>query len=803
MGSRLGRVRIYNPGSTVTVDLTLTVSDLAEFPTVNSPAAFPLEGRTESRPWSVDVVDVGSTFSVNLSDSTGRMDVLGRLADFQTNDDGGGWVTKATGRVSDVFLNNDVASYQLIIGDERVLERQSRIFETSTTMQAFPASMRQPWAGFSTEGPVEGVVGTPNIGETITHVRLSWGRTADRFPSGVIAAVVNDIKPNPIAVKNSTTGEGNWNNLRYRQNGTDYEILAFESPTGVDNRAFTPNFVESFLGENADNPLGVWVASTSLGTAGRIFDVQLHMHGAEPSPGLPLHLFSSSGDARVGIHPFALARRIYNGDFGGQTIRISSSAFDDLENETRYYGRAFWRITEPANMAEWVEENIYKPYGALPFVDSQGRVAPRSIFLPSTGFLDSTAMVEFKSSNLVSHPTWEHSRQDMRNVLHTNYVWFQQLLVWDIERGVTNEAGDRIVPHELTNEVIHDNTTSMGRFAQNISVVGRRAQNILGPPRIQEFYAKELFDRWGDGPMVGEFTAQSTGDDVVPGDFVKITLNPYPNPQSTTGRGGTRYVQVMERTEHPTGITFKYLDVGPSVAALTAPAFSVTRSTEVAKHAVVVAITSLPTTDSSWQFRFALTATSESAPSSGSADWEIENYVQTIRDTTGTVTVSPLPSGQRCWVEARSVSRNRIRSAWSTVDSTTLETLPASTFVGQVGEYAAQIVPDWTVGTTEYPLEVYLDRSTTATFASSNFVATFPAGDSPIAASSGHGVILGNLSTATSSTDNNVLFGIRHIDSFGGAGEFESTSLTLSTTVVLGTLPAVRGIGVLYGASIA
>ena len=325
----------------------------------------------------------------------------------------------------------------------------------------------------------------------------------------------------------------------------------------------------------------------------------------------------------------------------------------------------------------------------------------------------------------------------------------------------------------------------------------------LGARVHHEFYAQEIFDRFGDGPISGQVTGLSTADSVLPGDFIKITLPSYPNPASTTGRGTTRLAQVMERVDEPGGLGFTYLDLGPDSNALAAPAFSILRSTVTPKHECTVTVTSLPTTNAKWQLRWAQTATSESAPSSDSDLWTLGRFAG-AQLSTGSVTLSQLASGKSIHIETRGISRSRIRSAWSTAKSTTMEALETSTFVGQVGTFASYVIPDWTVGTTEYPLEMYLDRSTTASFDSSNFAVALPPGNSPEGGTTDHGLVFENLTTADDQPlqTENLLFGVRHIDAFGGVGAIESTVLTLSTTAVIATLPAMRGINIQFGNNI-
>jgi hypothetical protein len=86
----------------------------------------PLQGRTESQPWQLEVLDNDDYFTSKIADSGGRMVLLRRLVDVQASENGGAYATVATGRLTD--LQDHVSHYRLTIDDERVLERQSKIW---------------------------------------------------------------------------------------------------------------------------------------------------------------------------------------------------------------------------------------------------------------------------------------------------------------------------------------------------------------------------------------------------------------------------------------------------------------------------------------------------------------------------------------------------------------------------------------------------------------------------------------------------------------------------------------------------
>ena len=124
------RYRIYSTDDS-TVETTFD-TELQGWDAVGGQEVRPLDGRTETRAWQIRVVDASTAVTNDLADSSGRLRRLGRLADFQQNLDSSGWATLATGRISDVLMNEDVASYTFVMEDEHYKARQALIFNSTT-----------------------------------------------------------------------------------------------------------------------------------------------------------------------------------------------------------------------------------------------------------------------------------------------------------------------------------------------------------------------------------------------------------------------------------------------------------------------------------------------------------------------------------------------------------------------------------------------------------------------------------------------------------------------------------------------
>ena len=117
--------RIFG-AATSGVEHTIASSNLRTAPTVLGQSVDVLKGRTQSRPWDVEINDDGDFFSSIIADAGGRMAIQGRLCDVRLNKDGAGFSVIGTGRIGDIV--DHVSHYQVSVQDERWKERTARVF---------------------------------------------------------------------------------------------------------------------------------------------------------------------------------------------------------------------------------------------------------------------------------------------------------------------------------------------------------------------------------------------------------------------------------------------------------------------------------------------------------------------------------------------------------------------------------------------------------------------------------------------------------------------------------------------------
>src|SRR5690606_18197867 len=229
--------------------------------------------------------------------------------------------------------------------------------------------------------------------------------------------------------------------------------------------------------------------------------VHLYAPGHEPTQTYPLHVGVQDaghpwGSDGRGLHPFELVKRIY--DQAG--VRYDPDAFSALIADPQY-PRGAWRITEPQRVAEWVERHIYQPTQVLPFVDNQGRIAPRSL-IPPAGLNPSTLFVFDISNTREPYPTFDHQDGEVANVV---------VPTLELERAVMSDDpadhdaldGFEVESAELE-PIKHDTVTTDPPLTPEkpvrMDVTGWQPYSEYFAPRYTR-YADHILQRFGDGPI--------------------------------------------------------------------------------------------------------------------------------------------------------------------------------------------------------------------------------------------------------------------------------------------------------------
>lgn len=806
------RLEIFNRGVTATtgtVAYTLSSSDFTtRAPIAGGFSVRAAEARVESLPWSVEILDRGSTFTAKIANSSGRLHLLGRMTRLKSSIDSTAstaYQTMAVGRLTDVQLSPGITAYTLTINDERWVERQTDVFTKANTAMLIPSGMISAFHNIPATPPAQWKVRV--VTGNVVCLEFAPGN-ASSLPAPVAAkasnVIVNDVKPDSVGGHTGIT-VGNFTHCRFRNTGntTDYEIATFDSvfsATGGTLKPIAPGqtFVEKFAQSvNVERPLYVWLVWTaSQPSVGATVTGYVYAPTHPPTSDLPLHIGGTQG-----VAPFTLARQLYSGTYSGTTtltVRYSTSRFATLEAD-QSFGRLWLRLTNPTPMAD-ILDSIYGGYGVAPFTDSSGKIAPFPLRLPASTAITVSTLLTLGSSNIdvSGHPTWEHSAGEIVNaftlsVPRYDVTFIGQLSAERYRTILLTAEIDSIKATTATVTRTHDNTTTLGRRDRAFTLPGTPIKQPLGTAptsqanlrvvdELADVLAAQIFPRFGDGPIYSQTQAMRSVDlttrgRILPGTFVKVALGTFPNP-ATLARGSTRIMQVVERWDTPIGPRFRLLDVGPNLAVLTAPAIALAQSTKDTRHAVIGTVTSIPS-GAKYEAHLAITSTGSTAPATASTRW-----FPVVARGTSTFTRGFLPSKSKVWGRVRAFKPNRVGSAWSTNGSVVTASITVPTISGVSSITAGTATIKWANGSSRYPTEVMVDASTAATLGSSNRIATVKAG------STRYDLV------GLNSNDSHKI-GVRHADGYGGYSAQDTTTFT--TTTGYTAAPSLKGLIVLQG----
>lgn len=825
------QVLVWNAGSTSystgSVEFTLDHSKLAEPPTINGPTIRPFEGRTEGRPWTVDVVDSSGSFTAQLAGADGRPDLINRWVQVRRGVDGATPVAIGGGRLQDVMLLEDQKTYRMTVAQESVLNDQTLIFSTNTT-RLYPPGPHVVYGPF--RPPPKGkAVATYQRPLAYLNQPGGWQLKFETGWAPLTRAGLDVLKQDVKYTGFVDGSSGNFVYSRVRIGNTDYKIMSFGSvarrvpvssgsTAGAQiNRNFPDPNVLSGLDKAYDQQLGpiVWIiaASSAFSPAigARLSSAFIHQFGGPPSEGRPLHIGSS-----FGTHPMIVKRLIWAGQHaptGAPVLRYSSAAFNNGSTglEKLQMPGVRFRITAPQRRGEFITNAINAPFGVCDFIDSSGRLIPKRVWLPAS---TSVFGFTFTGTNLREpHPTWLQpggervTRIELEQTQESFGVPTQLVGVplpgapnlntpnFDAnyngaESG--NAGGDGIVAQSVVDNIDHDRIARLGTVPLRIQAIGIHPPIKTDPwipdavtpileAQRQAYRAtieREIFDRWGDGPVQGVLYGMSTASSVEGGDWVRVTLASYPNVGIGT-RGGTRLVQVMGKTVGPTGPVFDYLDAGANLNPLAAPTVLLAVSTINRKHVVKATIGSIAT-GAGFQLEAAISNTT-AAPLSASTLW---TRVKTVNQSSGSHLITGRPAGSKTWARVRASKALRIRSTWrNSTAGITSSGLAAPTITGVTNIKTESARLGWSGGDLRYEAQVFADTSTSASFSTGNISARLPAGSRYF-----------DYQGLTPNTKH--LLGVRMVDQFGGVSASDSTTATtLSTGSTANQVKAPKPVG--------
>jgi len=690
------RLRLWNfTGSAVQWSFA---SNVLSAPTVGGQVVRPLDGRTETKPWIVNVIDTNDEVTSAIADDGGRLVVMRRKADVQVSIDGAAYTTMATGRVTGLRITaKSPLVYEFEISDERLLERTTKLWNDSSSTRIYPVGFTGGSYGpfINSDRYFVDSGGNP-LGPYFSVLSLVYesGLTQVVLPVDLVLTdlprVINaDVKPGLGTVDVSRISSGSFYNLRANIGGVDYEVVAFTpllklQPGSEVDLGPTPVSFENdlrvclLLDPDSDIEVGD--------------EFYLHFpSGRPPDESAPYHIDS--------VDPFQLVKDIYD-DIGVSYDTDRLGTYNQTTNPAGLIGHPWfpgdmrWRITQGEAVASsWLEDNIFKPLGVLPSTDADGNVVPVPLLMTWTYEVpDPDALFTFDDSNIAATglPTWEHDIGTLANVIEATYtVETQGVRDLSLSQDSFEGAGlDGIVAEEATHTVKHDTADSSGSryFGENvheISLAGlhdtARVRTWIGTTEVVPGFAgwvgglgpgglaSELFQRFGDGAVLSQLKGLSSTSAVSVGDWVLVDSEVMPSPD-TGDRSGERLMQVIGKETAPDGYNFSLLDGGPNMSPLSAPTITIAQHTRAPEwyHILRATVTNV-LEDATWIVQV---AEYPSQPAASSTEWKTcATGVSTGTSAVHHLNVGGLPSNARFYFRARATQSTRIGSGWSAAET--------------------------------------------------------------------------------------------------------------------------------------
>lgn len=687
------RVRIHAVGTLTPTDAsaewTFGLSHLAEPPTLPGPTIDIVRGSVETNAWALRLADTGGAVTSAIGDpATGRLWLLGRLCEVQRNVDGAGWVTIGTGRVADLSEPTR-GDFTLRVEDERWVERSAEVFTTAPTTRLYPTGINGDWR----LSPPESLAAITQVASSDEFVRL---KVENLQP--VHHKLLDWLREDLAAGDGTITGR--FKHLRLRVGATDYPVVSFSSRTPIDSALYgLDDWAEAITLYTKRDPekipprLQLWVYAPGgvvLDPSGFTYGY-LHAPGTRPSSLCPLHT-GVSGHPYGSTQPFSLLRGLY--DEAG--VRYDPAIFDALELAD--VAHVAFRITEPQNLADWALEKIYQPLGFAPFVDAQGRIAPRRISIPQMSDAEYAALPEFDASNVAPEPGWFTSARERITKVIVKYDLHRFFrYTWDTEvppdasalDGVTvekksferdwDQAGDAPQARPLTVDM--SGLRPGGEYGDPAQLTTQRLWALLATEAVR--FSVNIFEQFGDGPLRITLPALADALDVQQGDVIRVNFGAtkLPNPASQT-RENTRIMRVLSTTRLPEGVDLDVLDMGAAVQPLNAPTVAVVLGSN--PDEIDVTVSGL--------------AAGTYAHVQVALDAAFTNTRATHDNFSGGLwTAVNMPPGSTPRVRAYAHAPNRLRSDWSNVASVTMPGTPrVSGVFGAVAERTGAAEVFWT-----------------------------------------------------------------------------------------------------------
>lgn len=823
------RLRIRNASTVANPDGTADVVSVSSAPGAAAPyiasepsgdgqEVDPLTGAVRIGSYTVEIVDANTGTDATgtiryltalLEDAGARQQLLSRRAYVEIQTNGGGWSTLIAGYVGSIRLVSPMR-YAIQIGDTRRVDQTQTIFQGASL------------GAYTTRGTITGGPVTSNWGPVVARggwryrvTNAGGGNVFLEFVDGYAASVNS-----PVIM--------DWRKLARPEIGDFIEARRQVNPYAI--AGGTSSFVTAYTSTQYDFTAGTWVVSggmtawigttatnaapvqavvcnysqTPYGQSLGVSHVYLYWPTCPYSTGQIVYCSLSTFEVTeqtplyIDAHPVDLTTAIWsnariNYDVAGAWIATIRGLIGDSV-------RLACRLTEAPIIASFFEAAIFGPFGVSARTTSAGQqelfpTRIRTSSLPSitlgTNDLRSGEDVVFDLDERTAVSAITLSQQWLNAAL-----WVEGAAATangSTQSNGTNTPLDGVIVSELkqTAQYLDPNLTVFTGRSIEYEVPGMIHTATSWQPSTGDqldAIAVPAFDRYGRGAAAADVQvlAGSSAAAAQIGDEIYFEAAHFPNKGYRIGESsvGARIMQVIRRTESPSGPVLRLLDSGLAAQPATLPTITIAKATGAPTTTAQYTLTNAATLNAggviSVRVQWAAGATS---PTGAGADHAV--YAPGQIPTTAQQLPGQSVAGQTIWVRARSEQSSRRPSAWTAWTSAALDALPSVSGLAasNIRQTAATIA--WTNTSTAYPLIVYAYQGASAPADWSAYqIATLPAGSTS--------------TTVRSLTGPTIAWrlGVAY-DGPGAVGPVVSVAVTTNSTTDASTRPA--GLAVIPG----
>ncbi|HEX7240640.1 MAG TPA: hypothetical protein VF263_10255, partial [Longimicrobiaceae bacterium] len=602
-----------------------------------------------------------------------------------------------------VALEDNYVTYALEIRDVRERERKVRVFDRADTATIFPRGVIGGYGSafgwlIKPTHPVRGVYKRNTATQGVVDLLPYWKRRPQAlrrvgrvYSNFVVTKTMKEaLKPETLLVEEIR--EGVFRFKRYQLSYARARILWRPYVSGSNKPAWTEivepvrydsrerGLVRTARARVEDDDDGNVIDAASSVLFGSSNAALLPAHNQQielivayngpPTETYPLHL--------DGMTAGELLRDLYDGkyspaeDTGDPRLRVRYDPAAVLALNTPVRAR----ITEPVDdLRGWIEENVFKPLGAAPALDAQGRVSPIRYALPDA----TVPLVQLDDSNTAPDAGWEHSAGDAVNRVIVNYQR-DYVVTEDEDPEGESVKGDGITSVEVTIERRHAESIAMlgEKEMQVETLLFRAVGGVDGEPLTGDVAdeighhlamerATQALDRFLYGAQrISARCRRSATVGLRVGDWVLVALSWLPE-YGTGRRGSNRLAQVVAVKDlNPAWRELTLVDAGPANQPLAASTLGTL--TASAEGVVTIPVASVPAGGEA----AVSYAVSPTLPDNTSGAWRFLDRTA----VTATLETPPLPAGSTVWVRTRGEAPGRRPSAYSNPVAITLEKTP-------------------------------------------------------------------------------------------------------------------------------